>query len=162
MNQITYTPIGFIRSPFREPIGTPLQAVGARGVRGVIKLDPLYAAGLQDIEGFSHLTILYHLHRCRGYALQVTPFLDDQIHGVFATRAPARPNAIGMSVVRLVSVDAAGCTLTIKDVDMVDGTPLLDIKPYIPAFDDRMARSIGWYDKHVGNDTAICADGRFQ
>jgi tRNA-Thr(GGU) m(6)t(6)A37 methyltransferase TsaA len=160
MNPIYYTPIGIIRSPFKEPAGMPIQAVAAKGVAGVIELDPSYQAGLQDIDGFSHLTLLYHLHLIQSSSLTVTPFLDDQPHGVFATRSPKRPNPIGLSTVRLVRVE--GWRLHIEDVDVVDGTPLLDIKPYVPAFDAREAVSIGWFEKNVDQVYHVKADQRFR
>jgi tRNA-Thr(GGU) m(6)t(6)A37 methyltransferase TsaA len=156
---VTFTPIGTIHSPFGETRGMPLQPIAASGIAGSIVLDPAYAAGLRDIEGFSHLILLYHLHRTQGYALEVTPFLDDQVHGIFATRSPKRPNAIGLSVVRLVAVD--GCTLSIEDVDVLDGTPLLDIKPYVPAFDARAAERIGWLATTVARVHEVRADQRF-
>ena len=106
MNAIPYTPIGVIRSPFTAPAGMPIQSVAAKGVAGVIELDPTYQDGLQDLEGFSHLFLLYHFHLARrSPSLVVTPFLDDQPHGVFATRYPQRPNPLGLSVVRLVRKD---------------------------------------------------------
>jgi tRNA-Thr(GGU) m(6)t(6)A37 methyltransferase TsaA len=115
--------------------------------------------GLQDIEGFSHLILLYHLHLIQEPSLVVTPFLDDQPHGVFATCSPKRPNPIGLSIVRLVRVD--GGTLHIEDVDMVDGTPLLDLKPYVPTFDIREAASIGWFGKNIDQVYEVRADQRF-
>ena len=127
---VTYQPIGVIHSPFSELVGMPVQSAGAAGVAGRIELLPDYAAGLRDIGGFSHLILLYHLHLTSGAALEVTPFLDDEPHGIFATRSPKRPNALGLSVVRLTGVGADW--LDIADVDVVDGTPLLDIKPYVP------------------------------
>jgi tRNA-Thr(GGU) m(6)t(6)A37 methyltransferase TsaA len=158
MQPVVYTPIGTIRSPFQSVVGTPIQAAGAQGAAGTIELDSAYSAGLHDIEHFSHLTLIYHLHECAGYSLQVTPFLDNQTHGIFATRSPRRPNPIGLSTVRLVGV--SGNTLLIEDVDVVDNTPLLDIKPYVPAFDDRPAERIGWYDRRLHN-VAMRADDRF-
>src|SRR5262245_13587968 len=98
---ICFTPIGVIRSPYPEPLGMPIQTIAAKGVAGQIELDPAYQAGLQDIEGFSHLILLYHLHLIQESSLRVIPFLDDQPHGVFATRSPKRPNPIGLSIVRL-------------------------------------------------------------
>ena len=126
MDSITYTPIGIIRTPFAVEAGMPIQAVAAQGVRGRIELDPALALGLRDLEGFSHLTLLFHMHLITSPALEVTPFLDTKTHGIFATRSPRRPNAIGLSTVRLLHID--GTTLHIEEVDMLDGTPLLDIK----------------------------------
>lgn len=159
MNEICYTPIGVIRTPYQEPVGMPIQAVAAKGVAGQIELDPAYQAGLQDIGGFSHLILLYHLHLIQGPSLVVTPFLDQQAHGIFATRSPKRPNPIGLSIVRLVRVE--GCVLQIEDIDMVDGTPLLDIKPYIPAFDKREPAEIGWFHQNIEQVYQVQADQRF-
>lgn len=159
MDDVCYRPIGVIRSPFPDPVGMPVQAVGAVGVAGVIEVLPEFAAGLRDIVGFSHLILLYHLHLARGHALTVTPFLDDQPHGIFATRSPARPNPLGLSVVRLTGV--AGTVLHIADVDIVDGTPLLDIKPYVPPFDSRETARIGWYAGKIARVGATRADDRF-
>ncbi|WP_300998892.1 tRNA (N6-threonylcarbamoyladenosine(37)-N6)-methyltransferase TrmO [Methanoculleus sp.] len=133
MTGIVFTPIGTVRSPFHDPRDMPIQPVGARGVRETVELDPACAAGLKDLAGLSRIILLYRFHRSEGYALEVVPFLDRTPHGVFATRAPRRPNAIGLSVLRLVAVD--GATLHVLDVDILDGTPVLDIKPYVPAFD---------------------------
>jgi tRNA-Thr(GGU) m(6)t(6)A37 methyltransferase TsaA len=138
----------------------PIQSMAAKGVAGVIELAPTYRDGLQDLEGFSHLFLLYHFHLVgRSSSLVVTPFLDDQPHGVFATRSPQRPNPIGLSVVRLVRL--AGTQVYIEDVDVVDGTPLLDIKPYVPAFDVRAVTGIGWFAKRLDQVKHVRADQRF-
>ncbi|HMQ56036.1 MAG TPA: tRNA (N6-threonylcarbamoyladenosine(37)-N6)-methyltransferase TrmO [Anaerolineae bacterium] len=158
MTQICYTPIGIIRSPFKVPVGMPIQAA-ATETRGEIELIPAYQAGLRDLAGFSHLILLYHFHLIRGFQLIVTPFLDTEPHGIFATRSPARPNTIGLSVVRLLQVEAD--RLQIAEVDIVDGTPLLDIKPYVPAFDHRQNATIGWFKEKVGNLHQTLADQRF-
>jgi len=142
MTGITFTPIGTIHSPFSDPRDMPIQPVGARGIRGTIELDPAYATGLKDLTGFSRIILLYHLHRSEGYTLEVVPFLDTTPHGIFATRAPRRPNAIGLSVLRLVAVD--GTTLHVEDIDILDGTPVIDIKPYVPAFDAYPDERAGW------------------
>ncbi len=160
MEPVVYTPIGMIHSPFLEPVGMPIQAVGAQGVAGSIDLEPAYADGLKDVDGFSHLILLYHWHQSRPAALEVKPFLDTQTHGIFATRSPRRPNPLGISTVRLV--DVQGCTLLIEDVDVIDGTPLLDIKPYVPTFDDRTAERIGWYAGRLDPVYTTRADDRFQ
>ncbi len=160
MDPVTFRPIGVVRSPFATTEGMPIQAAAAAGVRGVIELDPAFADGLADLEGFSHLVLLYHLHRITVPRLTVTPFLDTRAHGIFATRSPARPNAIGMSTVRLLGI--TGTTLEIEEVDIVDGTPLLDIKPYVPAFDDRAEARIGWFADRVGALDAVKADTRFR
>jgi tRNA-Thr(GGU) m(6)t(6)A37 methyltransferase TsaA len=160
MTPITYLPIGVIHTPWTEMAGMPLQSVAAVGVAGTVAIAPEYAPGLRDIEGFSHLILLYHLHRMTGSALEVTPYLDTQTHGVFATRSPKRPNPVGFSVVRLVGVD--GCTLAIEDVDMLDGTPLLDLKPYVPAFDHRDTNRVGWLGESALNVHTTRADERFR
>ena len=139
----------------------PIQATAAVGVPSPDpELDPAFIEGLADIDGFSHLTLLYHLHLIDSARLTVTPFLDDQVHGIFATRSPARPSPIGISTVRLIAV--SGSTIDIEDVDMVDGTPLLDIKPYVPAFDDRDDVKVGWFTDRLGGLSEAQADGRFR
>ena len=159
MNDIKYRPIGIIHSPFKEPKGTPVQPAGAKGIKGTIEVFPEYAEGLKDIEGFSHIILLYHFHLSRGTSLIVKPYMDSETHGVFAMRGPSRPNAIGISVVNLVKVE--GNTLHIQDVDIVDGTPLLDIKPYVPEFDMREVARIGWLENKVHKVSASRDDGRF-
>ena len=154
-----YKPIGVILSPFKEPKGTPIQAAAAWDVAGVIEIKPEYAAGLKDIEGFSHLILLYHFHLVKETSLVVKPFLDNEPHGIFATRSPGRPNAIGLSVVRLSKVEEN--RLHILDVDIIDGTPLLDIKPYVAEFDVRKAVKNGWFEKNVHKLATTKDDGRF-
>jgi len=151
--------IGMISSPFSRIEGMPIQPLGAEGLVGHIELDPDYAAGLKDIEGFSHLILIYHLHRIEGYSLEVKPFLDTVTHGIFATRSPKRPNAIGLSVVRLLSVD--GRRLAFANPDMLDGTPLLDIKPYVAAFDQVQPEREGWFSGRSGLGATVKADDRF-
>ena len=137
----------------------PIQPAGARGVRGAVEVFPEFCAGLADLDGFSRIVLVYHLHRSEGFSLRVVPFLDDRERGIFATRAPRRPNPIGISTVRLVAVE--GCRLVIEDVDIMDGTPLLDIKPYVPAFDAFVDERCGWFGE-CGNDAEMTsADGRF-
>lgn len=156
---VTYTPIGVIHTPFPEPRGAPIQPVAGQGVRGIIKLDPQYVPALKDLDGFSHIVLLYHLHRAQGYELQVTPFLDTVKRGLFATRAPRRPNPIGLSIVRLERIE--GARLYILDVDIVDGTPLLDIKPYVPAFLAASEYRVGWLTGKDNDAAAAHADTRF-
>lgn len=151
MDELTLRPIGVVRSPHTRPEDTPIQPVYARGVRGTIELLPEYESGLEDIEGFSHIYVIFQFHRSRAGGLTVTPYLDDSPHGVFATRSPRRPNPIGMSLVRLVG--RAGAVLEIEDVDMLDGSPVLDIKPYAGRFDVREDARCGWQDG-VDDDTA--------
>jgi tRNA-Thr(GGU) m(6)t(6)A37 methyltransferase TsaA len=160
MQEVRYSPIGVIRSPFKEISGMPIQTQGAEGIPGTVEFDPRFAVGLKDLDGFSHIMLLYHFHLCEGFALEVKPFLDDQPHGVFATRAPKRPNSIGISIVRLIRVE--GDILRIEDVDVVDGTPLLDIKPYIPAFDVRRTEKVGWLIGKAQQLRRARADERFK
>lgn len=159
-DQVAFTQIGVIHTPFTEPVGVPVQAQGGKNIRGSIEVYEQFAAGLNDLDGFSHIMLLYHFHLSEGYTLEVTPFLDEEPRGLFATRAPRRPNPIGISVVRLTGIK--GNKLLIEDVDMVDGTPLLDIKPYVPAFDVRENVKTGWLE---GKGDLVCktrADGRFK
>lgn len=156
----TYVPVGTVHSPFSDIAGMPIQPSGARGIRGSIEIRQEFIAGLRDLEDFSHVILIYALHRCTGYSLEVKPFLDSEPHGIFATRAPRRPNAIGLSVVRLAGIQ--GNRLEIEDVDILDGTPLLDIKPYVPAFDSYCEAKAGWFDAVSHKATTIRSDGRFR
>ena len=158
-NEIHYKPIGVIRSPFKEPKGTPIQPEGAKGIDGTVTIFPEYFEGLKDIEGFSHIILIYHFHLSKGVSLRVKPFMDSEEHGVFATRAPRRPNPIGTSVVRLLGVEEG--MLHIQDVDIVDGTPVLDMKPYVPEFDIRKVERIGWLEKNIHKISTSKDDGRF-
>jgi tRNA-Thr(GGU) m(6)t(6)A37 methyltransferase TsaA len=157
---IKLTPIGIIHSPFRQATGTPVQPSAAKGVEGAVEVFEEYAAGLKDLAGFERIWLLYWFDRAEveAPALIVKPYLDNTRRGVFATRAPARPNPIGLSSVHLLRIQ--GNKLDIRDVDILDGTPLLDIKPYVPQFDIfRVARS-GWLE---GTVTARrLADSRFE
>jgi tRNA-Thr(GGU) m(6)t(6)A37 methyltransferase TsaA len=156
---IIYRPIGTIHSPFKEPHDTPIQSVCATDIEGTVEIFPEYSEGLADLEGFSHIILLYHFHLSKEFSLKVKPYLDEQLRGVFATRAPARPNAIGMSIVRLVKIE--GGKLYIRDVDILEGTPLLDIKPYVPEFDSRNADKIGWLSGRIDELPETRDDGRF-
>ena len=160
MKAIRYKSIGVIHTPFKDIKGMPIQPMGARGIQGIVQIEPEYVQGVQDLEGFSHLILIYHFHLSEGYSLQVKPFMDDVLHGVFATRAPKRPNPIGISIVKLIKVE--GGTLHIEDVDIVDGTPLLDIKPYVPEFDSQKAERIGWLSKNVEKVHETRSDERFR
>ena len=139
---ISYRPIGVIHSPFNTVENMPIQPTAAVGVRGWVEVLAEYIDGLKDLDRFSHLILLYHFHRAGKVRLAVTPFLDTKPRGLFATRAPSRPNPIGLSVVRLLSVEAE--ILRIENVDVLDGTPLLDIKPYVREFDGYGGERIGW------------------
>jgi len=159
VEKIEYTPIGIIRTPFKTPAGTPIQPTGADGVEAKVEVFPEYSEGLADLEGFSHIILLYLFHLSKEFKLKVKPFLDGELRGLFATRAPARPNPVGISVVRLVRID--GAMLYIKDIDVVDKTPLLDIKPYIPGFDIRKVDSTGWIGEKANKVKKTQDDGRF-
>ena len=157
---IKYKSIGKIHSPYTNKKGMPIQPGGAMGIKGTVILKKKYTEGLMDLNGFSHIFLIYHLHRSAGYDLQVIPFLDTVAHGLFATRAPRRPNAIGISVVRLLSIKDN--VLEIENVDMIDGTPLLDIKPYIPEFDIHEINNTGWAKDIADKVKEIKADERFK
>jgi len=159
MNGIAYRPIGIIRSPWTQPAGAPLQPASARGVDGALELEPQYADGVRDLAGFSHLIVLWHMHLVEGSALRVVPFLDDTERGIFATRSPKRPNPIGLSVLRIRAV--VGCRVDVTDVDAVDGSPIIDIKPYVPAFDAPLAERIGWFAGRLDEIDGARADDRF-
>ena len=155
-----FKPIGIIHSPFKDVHGMPIQPAGAKGVAGTIEIEPEYIDGLRDIEGFSHIILIYYFHLSGAYCLLVKPFLDDTLRGVFSTRAPKRPNPIGLSIVRLVKVE--GSILHIENVDIVDGTPLLDIKPYIPELDGIKTARTGWLSGKADKARKARADDRFK
>lgn len=159
MEVINYRPIGIIHSPFKHVEGTPIQAIAASGQKAQVEILPEFVAGLQDLDGFSHIMLFYHCHLAQPYKLLVKPFLDDAVHGLFATRAPARPNPIGFSVVRLIRIENQ--ILYVEDVDIVDRTPLLDIKPWVPKFDSRNSERTGWLEKKAVNLRKTVDDGRF-
>jgi tRNA (adenine37-N6)-methyltransferase len=160
VKSIQYTPIGVIHSPFQDVEGVPIQPSGASGVMGTIEIEPEFQPGLKDLAGFSHIILIYHFHASEGFLLEVKPFLDDTLRGIFATRAPRRPNPIGLSVVRLVAVE--GSTVHIEDIDVLDGTPLLDIKPFVPQFDSPMVERIGWLSEKVQSVKTARSDDRFK
>jgi tRNA-Thr(GGU) m(6)t(6)A37 methyltransferase TsaA len=149
--------IGVIRTPFLRPKGTPIQPSRAGGAKGAVEVFSPYRQGLKDLEGFDRVWLVYWMHLAPEARLLVTPFLDRQQRGVFATRAPARPNAIGISSVRLLRI--AGNTMEVADVDIVDGTPLLDIKPYVSEFDSFPGSRAGWFDR--SQQRGRVADDRF-
>jgi len=158
--EIVYHPIGRVHSPFKTIEGMPIQPNGGKGVKAEIEIFSQFSDGLADLDGFSHIILLYHFHKTRGAKLTVKPFLDHHLRGTFSTRAPARPNPIGLSIVRLLDVEAS--LLFIENVDMLDGTPVLDIKPYVPGFDHYAVDRIGWLEQSVEEAKAMKSDKRFQ
>lgn len=160
MNTFSFKQIGTIHSPFRDTAGMPIQPTGAKGIKGTVELLPEYEKGLMDLDGFSHIILLYIFHRFGGYSLTVTPFLDFQPRGLFSTRTPKRPNPIGISIVKLVKIDIS--ILHIENIDVLDMTPLLDVKPYVPEFDRPPGRiRTGWLEQGVRAVEDKKADGRF-
>jgi len=159
MESFSLKPIGVIHTPFEEPKGTPIQPGRSDGARGTVDVYPEYAEGLNDLDGFSHITLLYYFHLSKGFELEVIPYLDDKKRGLFATRAPRRPNPIGLSVVKLEKIE--GNILHITNVDMIDGTPLLDIKPYVREFYAAEEFRIGWLEGKVSRKDGKVADERF-
>ncbi len=155
---VQYEPIGVIRTPYKMKKGTPIQPSGARDVKGTVELNPEYTEGLKDLDGFTHIILIYHFHRTDGHSLHVQPYMDQTKRGVFATRIPGRPNPIGISIVRLDEIQ--GNTLHVRDVDILDGTPLLDIKPYVPEFDAAPDVEIGWLTNRVQRLQKTRSDGR--
>ena len=158
--KIEYEPIGVIHSPFESTEGMPIQPAGAEGITGTVEVFAEYAEGLKDLDGFSHVILIYHFHRSFGFELHVAPFMDDVEHGIFATRAPRRPNPIGLSVVGLIKIE--GAILHVRDIDILDGTPLLDIKPYVPDFDYHRVTRFGWLEKVPGRVRREKSDDRFK
>lgn len=163
--RFAFTPIGVVRSPYTETKGMPIQPMGGAGVMAEVVVDEAYAEGLKDLDGFSHIYLLYVFHRAapRGFEaaeLTVVPFADNSPRGVFATRAPNRPNPIGLSLVRLTG--RIGAILRIESVDILDGTPVLDIKPFIPALEPKGDITIGWLEGKAEAMGTLIADDRFR
>ena len=159
MDPIRFTPIGIIHSPYTTKAGTPIQPGRLARAAGQVEVFPEYQAGLKDLDGFSMIYLLFHLHAMRDVRLEVTPYLDDVTRGVFATRAPSRPNPIGLSLVKLISVKNG--TLEVAGLDILDGTPLLDIKPFIPNVDHFEDIRVGWLEGKTERFQTHRADGRF-
>jgi len=153
-------PIGIIRTPFKKLEGMPIQPGGAAGVRGTVEVYEEFRAGLKDLDGFSHIILLYLFHRSQGFKLEVVPFLDIKPRGLFATRAPKRPNPIGMSTVQLERIENG--TLYVQNIDILDETPLLDIKPYVPEFDSHAEVRTGWLEQARKTVDNRKSDNRFR
>jgi len=159
MNEIIYKSIGIIHTPYEDIKNMPIQPSAAKGVKGTVEVYYKYQAGLKDLNGFSHIILIYHFHMSNGYQLEVKPFLDDNLHGVFATRAPKRPNNIGISVVKLIKIE--NNILHIENADIINQTPLIDIKPYVPDFDAANNIKIGWLNQSKHKMSNQKSDGRF-
>ena len=157
--QITYISIGIIHSPFFELNGMPIQPTSESSAEGKIEIYPQFSNGLKSLEGFSHIYLLYHLHKSAPAKLRVKPFLDNESHGIFATRAPRRPNPIGLSVVKIINIKEN--FVFVDNIDVLNGTPLLDIKPYIPEFEDARGIRVGWLEKSKGDVRQKKSDERF-
>jgi tRNA (adenine37-N6)-methyltransferase len=161
MKPIILNAIGVIRTPHKDIKNMPIQPIAADGIQGQIELLPEYVAGLKDLEGFSHITLVYHFHKIEGFELEVIPFMDTEKRGIFSCKAPKRPNAIGISTVKLLRIE--GNILHIEQVDMLDGTPLIDIKPFFPKYDNRNHVLIGWLEKNKNISVErMRADERFK
>jgi tRNA-Thr(GGU) m(6)t(6)A37 methyltransferase TsaA len=159
MTEIVYQPIGVIHTPFTKMDQMPIQPTGEASAAGTIEIFPDYSEGLKDLDGFSHLILVYHLHKISSMKLTVVPFLDTEPRGVFSTRAPVRPNPIGISVVELVCVEDNW--LRVDNLDVLDGTPLLDLKPYIPDFDAPVDVRKGWLENARNETKSMTSDDRF-
>ncbi len=159
MDEIHYKPIGIIHTPFKEPKGTPIQPTASISEEGSVEVKKEFADGLKGLSGFSHIILIYYFHLSKQTGLIVKPYMDTEGHGVFATRAPTRPNKIGISIVQLTRIE--GNILYILNPDIIDGTPLLDIKPYVPDFDIRKVEKTGWLEKNVHKLPTSKDDGRF-
>jgi tRNA-Thr(GGU) m(6)t(6)A37 methyltransferase TsaA len=157
---IQVRPIGIIRSRFKSKVGVPIQTVGASDVPGEVEVFAEFVKGIKDREEFEYIILVTHLHLSAEEPLEVVPYLDDVARGVFATRAPSRPNRIGLSIVRLVSID--GSRVIFEGNDMIDGTPFLDIKPYVPAFDVRHTDRIGWFAERLSQLPGKVSDDRMR
>jgi len=147
--EIKIKPIGVIHTPYKDPKGIPIQGKFKKGVMGTIRLFPKYQGGLKDIEGFSYIILIYHFDRSKEERLMGKPFLEDIEHGIFAIRSPHRPNHIGFSIVKLEKIESN--IITFSEVDILNGTPLIDIKPYVSHFDSRENVKNGWIDKHFNS-----------
>ena len=159
MSEIKLKPIGIIHTSFKQPKGTPIQPSRSDGAVGWIELYSEYVRGVSDLDGFSHIVLIYYFHLSKGFELIVTPYLDNNLRGLFATRAPRRPNPIGISVVKLQRIEDN--ILHVINVDIVDGTPLLDIKPHIPEFNSPENIRVGWLNNKNENNDIKLADNRF-
>jgi tRNA (adenine37-N6)-methyltransferase len=155
-----FSPIGIIHSPFTELENMPIQPAGAAGIKGTVEVFDNFEAGLKDLDGFSHIILLYYFHRSRSFNLHIVPFMDSEPRGLFATRAPNRPNPIGLSIVQLDKIEDG--VLHVRNVDIIDNTPLLDIKPYVPEFDAQINVRTGWLEQARKKVSTRKSDNRFK
>ena len=158
--KITFEPIGIVHSPFTDLANMPIQPTGEKTAAGTLEIYAPYCEALADLDGFSHIYALYFFHKVNGWKPKVVPFLDKQPRGLFSTRAPRRPNPVGLSLLRILSID--GCRINVAGLDILDGTPLLDIKPYIPAFEEPQDLRIGWLEGHSEQVKSQKSDRRFE
>lgn len=159
-DEIIYKPIGIVHTPHKTIEDIPIQPVAAAGVKGEVEIFEVFKEGLRDLDGFSHIYLLYDFHKTKDYSLLVKPFLDDQLRGIFATRAPKRPNRIGLSVLKLIGVEDN--KVYVENVDILDGTPVLDIKPYSSIFNAVENERIGWMEKSIDESYKKKSDKRFK
>ena len=159
IKSIEFKPIGRIHSPFTALEGMPIQPTGALGVEGTVEVFPEFQKGLKDLDGFSHIILLYVFHESNKYKLNVVPYMDTEPRGLFSTRAPKRPNPVGLSVVQLDRIENG--VLHIRNVDILDGTPLLDIKPFVPEFDAPHVERTGWLEQARKTVAKRKSDDRF-
>lgn len=158
--KIEFSPIGIIHTPFKNVNNMPVQPTADASAEGWIEIYDEFSEGLADLGGFSHIYLIFHLHESKGSRLKVIPFLDTVERGIFSTRSPARPNPVGLSLVKLVSV--TGNILKIQGLDILDGTPLIDIKPFVPMFEDAGDVRTGWFSGKEKEIQGKLSDGRFE
>ncbi|MHA1341896.1 MAG: tRNA (N6-threonylcarbamoyladenosine(37)-N6)-methyltransferase TrmO [Promethearchaeota archaeon] len=162
LNKIEYRPIGIIHSPYKEAVGTPIQPKFDEGSEGIVEIFEEYKEGLSDLDMFSHIILIFHFHKTKGYVLKTRPYLEENERGIFAVRGPRRPNPIGLSIVKLERIE--NNKIYVKNLDLLDGTPILDIKPYIRFFDIIENSKAGWLENHsekILKKHKIKADNRF-
>jgi tRNA-Thr(GGU) m(6)t(6)A37 methyltransferase TsaA len=158
---ISFKPIGIIHTEFKDLENMPIQPSGKKANKGRLEINSEYIEGLRDLDGFSHIMAIYYFHKTNRVKLTVKPFLDDKYHGVFATRAPVRPNHIGISIVEIDRIEENN--IYVKNIDVLDGTPILDIKPFIPDFDiPKSSIRVGWLESKSEGVTTKTSDDRFK
>ncbi len=158
MAEICYRPIGLVHSKFKDNNKVPIQSIFSKD-EGVIEIYPEFLEGLKDLDGFSHIYLIYHFHLSKGFSLKVTPFLNNAEKGVFSTRAPKRPNNIGLSILKIKKIEDN--RIYVLDIDVIDKTPVLDIKPYVSLFDNRSDAKDGWFSDKNTTQKSYLSDNRF-